>query len=160
VDRLRMAGREHIVRAPDYLPLDLALLVCPAVGVDAGAVRDQTRAALVPGSSAQPGFFHRSRIGFGAEIRLADILSAVQAQPAVGAVRALAFRPLLDASSVQVRRSIRLGPTEIAQFAGEEARPDRGRLTIRVEGVDPPELPTDVFSVGGPAPEPPTGVSP
>lgn len=160
VDRLRMAGREHIVRAPDYLPLDIALLVCPAEGAGAGAVRDQTRAALVPGRADEPGFFHRSRITFGAEIRLADILAAVQARPAVGAVRALTFRPLLNAASEQVRRSIRLGPTEIAQFAGEDSRPDRGRLTIRVEGVDPSEPPPDAFVVGGPAPEPPTGVNP
>lgn len=159
VDRLRMAGREHIVRPPDYLPLDVALLVCPAAGAGAAAVRDQARAALVPGEGGGTGFFHRSRIGFGAEIRLADVLAAVQAQPAVGAVRALRFRALLDPSSETVRRSIRLGATEIAQFAGDDARPDRGRLTIRIEGIDPPEPPPAAFVVGGPVPEPPSGVT-
>lgn len=159
IDRLRMAGREHIVRPPDFLPLDIALLVCPARGAGAGAVRNQARAALVPGTAAVPGFFHRSQIGFGAEIRLADILSAVQAQPGIGAVKALTFKPLFDAASADVRRAIRLGPTEIAQFAGDEARPDRGRLTIRIEGVDAPEPPPDIFAVGGPAPEPATGAS-
>jgi uncharacterized phage protein gp47/JayE len=153
VDGLRMAGREHIVRPPDYVPLDIALLLCPADGAGAGAVRDQARAALLPGTADRPGFFHRSRIGFGAEVRLADILAAVQRQPAIGAVRALAFRPLLDAGADPVRRAIRLGPTEIAQFAGNDARPDRGRLTLRIQGIDP-TTPPAVFRVGGPAPEP------
>ncbi|MDK3073539.1 baseplate J/gp47 family protein [Sedimentitalea sp. JM2-8] len=153
VDGLRMAGREHVVRPPDYVPLDIALLLCPADGAGAGAMRDQARAALVPGTAARPGFFHRSRIGFGAEVRLADILAAVQRQPAIGAVRALAFRPLLDAGPDPVRRAIRLGPTEIAQFAGNDARPDRGRLTLRIQGIDPVDPPA-AFVVGGPAPEP------
>lgn len=153
LDRLRMAGREHVVRAPDYLALELTLLICPAAGADAASVRAQARAALVPGSAERPGFFHHARIGFGAEIRLTAILAAVQAQPAVGAVRALAFRSIRDASRVQLRRSIRLGPTEIALFAGDEARPDRGRLILRVEGSDPPRRPSDVFVVGGPEPE-------
>ncbi len=160
VDRLRMAGREHIVQPPDYVPLDIALLLCPSDGAGAGQVRDQARKALVPGSLPRPGFFHRSRISFGAEVRLADILAEVQRQPAIGAVRALVFRPLLDAGSNPVRRVVRLAPTEIAQFAGEDARPDRGRLTLRVEGIDPPESPPAAFAVGGPAPEPTTGAAP
>lgn len=153
VDRLRMAGREHIVQPPDYVPLDIALLLCPSDGAGAGEIRDQARKALVPGSAPRPGFFHRSRISFGAEVRLADILAEVQRQPAIGAVRALAFRPLLDAGSSPVRRVIRLAPTEIAQFAGDDARPDRGRLTLRVEGVDAPEPPPAAFVVAGPAAE-------
>lgn len=160
VDHLRMAGREHIVRPPDYVPLDIALLLCPAAGAGAGIVREQARQALVPGSAARPGFFHRTRISFGAEVRLAEILAEVQRQPAIGAVRALAFRPLLDAGSAPVRRVIRLAPTEIALFAGDDARPDRGRLTLRVEGIDPPEPPPAAFVVGGPAAEPPTGATP
>ncbi|MFY0617688.1 baseplate J/gp47 family protein [Shimia sp.] len=156
LDNLRMAGREYIVRPPNYVPLDIALLLCPAGTASAAQIRDQARRALLPGTSANPGFFHRSRISFGAEVRLADILAEIHRQPAIGAVRALAFRPLLDAGTDLVRRVIRLTSTEIAQFSGEEGRPDRGRLTLRVAGIDPP-APPDAFVIGGPAPEPTMG---
>jgi hypothetical protein len=62
------------------------------------------------------------------------------------------FRPLFDAGGDPVRRAILPGPTEIVQFAADEARPERGRLTVRIQGIDPPDPPA-AFTVGGPAPE-------
>jgi hypothetical protein len=152
LDGLRMAGREHRVAAPDYLPLDIALLICPAGGTGAAAARAAVKAALAPGSASAPGFFHRSRAGFGAAVRLADLLAAVHSAPGVGAAKALAFRPLFAPGSEPVRRAILPGPTQIVQFAADEARPERGRLTVRIEGIDKPEPPA-AFLVGGPAPE-------
>jgi hypothetical protein len=152
LDALRMAGREHRVAAPDYLPLDIALLICPARGAEATAVRRAVQVALAPGSAAAPGFFHRSRAGFGAAVRLADLLATVHAAPGVRAAKALVFRPLFEAGGETVRRAILPGPTEIVQFAADEARPERGRLTVRIEGIDPPDPPA-AFTVGGPAPE-------
>jgi uncharacterized phage protein gp47/JayE len=150
IDRLRMAGREHVVRPPDYVPLDIAVLICPHGEAGAEAIRVAVRDALAPGTDARPGLFHRSRLGFGAEITLADILAAVAKAPGVGAVKALAFRPLFEAGGEAVRRAIALAPTEIAQFAADEAHPERGRLTVRVQGVDRPEPPGFVVE---PAPQ-------
>ena len=152
LDALRMAGREHRVAAPDYLPLDIALLICPARGAEAAAVRRAVQVALAPGSAATPGFFHRSRAGCGATVRLADLLAAAHAAPGVRAAKALVFRPLFEAGGETVRRAILPGPTEIVQFAADEARPERGRLTVRIQGIDPPDPPA-AFTVGGPAPE-------
>jgi len=152
LDALRMTGREHRVAVPDYLPLDIALLICPAKGAEAAAVRRAVRVALAPGSAAAPGLFHRSRAGFGAAVRLADLLAAVHAASGVRAAKALVFRPLFDAGGDPVRRAILPGPTEIVQFAADEARPERGRLTVRIQGIDPPDPPA-AFTVGGPAPE-------
>ncbi|MFM7532840.1 MAG: hypothetical protein ACKO5J_10245, partial [Rubrivivax sp.] len=152
LNALRMTVREHRVAAPDYLPLDIALLICPAKGAEAAAVRRAVRVALAPGSAAAPGFFHRSRAGFGAAVRLADLLATVHAAAGVRAAKALVFRPLLDAGGDAVRRAILPGPTEIVQFAADEARPERGRLTVRIEGIDPHDPPA-AFTVGGPAPE-------
>ncbi|SEK59781.1 hypothetical protein SAMN04515665_103139 [Blastococcus sp. DSM 46786] len=157
LDRLRMAGREHVVRQPDYVPLDIAVLVCPADRRTGPAeLRAGIRAALAPGTAAAPGFFHRSRTGFGAEIQLADVLAACSDVPGAGPVRALFFAPLFDAGEVRVRRSIRLTPTEIAQFRADESRPEQGRLRVLVQGVDPVEAP-DAFRIGGPVPEPGQG---
>ena len=152
LDARRMAGREHLVRPPDYVPLDISLLICPTGNAGAAAIRTAVRTALAPGTAARPGAFHRSRLGFGTEVRLADILAMVARAPGVGAVKALTFRPLFEAGGSAVRRAIALGPTQIAQFAADEAHPERGRLTIRIVGADAVSA-ADGFVVAAPAPE-------
>ena len=62
-------------------------------------------------------------------------------------------RPLFSAGAPQVAETIRLGPTEIAEFAADEARPERGRLDIAVLGTDVPP-PGEGFVVAGPVPDP------
>ncbi|MEF9606261.1 baseplate J/gp47 family protein, partial [Paracoccus sp. PXZ] len=39
LDALRMAGREHVLGAPDYVALDLHLVICPRGGTGAAAIR-------------------------------------------------------------------------------------------------------------------------
>ena len=153
LDALRMAGREHVLGAPDYVALDLHLSVCPRGSAGAAAIRRNLRDALAPGSAARPGFFHPSRRGFGDSIRLPDLLAAAARARSVGAVKAATFRPLHHAGAAQVAQVIELGPTEIAQFAGDEAHPERGRLTVTVMGTDTPP-PGQGFVLAGPAPEP------
>ncbi len=156
LDALRMAGREHLVRRPDYVPIDLSLLVCPGANADVSQLRRAVRRALIGGHAGAPGFFDRARLGFGAEIRLGDVLAAVARAPGIGPVKALTFRRQRAAHAAPVVKTIRLGPTEIAQLAAEERHPERGRLTIRIEGVDP-EVPPGDFLVGGPLAETPPG---
>ncbi|QFG36304.1 baseplate J-like protein [Paracoccus pantotrophus] len=153
LDALRMAGREHVLGAPDYVALDLHLVVCPRAGAGAAAIRRALREALAPGSAARPGFFHPARRGFGDSILLSELLAAAARVPGVGAVKAATFRPLRRAGAPAVSAVIELGPTEIAQFSGDEARPERGRLTVTVMGTDTPP-PGQGFVVAGPAPEP------
>ena len=153
LDALRMAGREHVLGAPDYVALDLYLIVCPRGSAGAAAIRRNLRDALAPGSAARPGFFHPSRRGFGDSIRLPDLLAAAARARGVGAVKAATFRPLHHAGAAQIAQVIELGPTEIAQFAGDEAHPERGRLTVTVMGTDTPP-PGQGFVLAGPAPEP------
>ena len=70
----------------------------------------------------------------------------------VGAVKAEIFRPLGRAGAPDAAPVIALGPTEIAQFLGDEARPETGRLSIAVLGTD--TIPTgEGFVIAGPAPE-------
>ena len=73
--------------------------------------------------------------------------------PGVGAARVSTLRPLFSAGAPQVAETIRLGPTEIAEFAADEARPERGRLDIAVLGTDVPP-PGEGFVVAGPVPDP------
>ena len=154
LNTLRMSGRELVVGPPQYAPLDIALQICPAGRAAAADIRAQVRAALVPeGGPRGVGFFHRSNTRFGADIRLADILSTIQALPLVGAVKARVFRPLFDAERSAVLDVIALGPTEIAQFEADDSHVEKGRLSVEIE--DASSSPTMIVS--GPAPEPVEG---
>ncbi|MCP4936299.1 MAG: hypothetical protein GY927_19365 [bacterium] len=152
IDQLRMAGREHIVQAPDYVPLDIALLVCPTAEAGVAETRQAVRDALSAKPENTDGFFHRSNLDFGSDIMLSDVLAAVQRQPAISAVKALQFRPLRDSNGLATRQAIELGPTEVAQFSADEAKPEKGRLTIRIQGIDP-SIPPGAFSVASPPAE-------
>jgi hypothetical protein len=151
IDRLRMAGREHIVRAPDYIPLRVELAICVEPGQLRHAVRDRVLAALRPGESDRPGWFHPDLREFGKDLILGDLLAFVQAIPGVRSVKALAFRALDDQSAVQVMDRIVVAPTEVARLDGDDNRPESGVLKVRVVGLDLAD--ESVFDLGGPAPE-------
>jgi len=150
IDNLRMTGREHIVQNPNYVPLDIGLLICPKTGVQSENLKESIRQALIPNFNEKPGFFHHSRFGFGAKITASTLLAAVAKVPGVGAVKLLTFKPLRENSTTDVYDIIELGPTEIPMFAGQIQHPELGRLTVRIEGLDPPAL-SSPFIVGGPA---------
>ena len=152
LDALRMAGREHKLSPPDYVALDIGLVICPKGGAGIAEIRRAVKDALAPGLATRPGFFHPSRLGFGEVVRKSDLLAVVAKAPGVGAVKAAIFRPLLRAGAPDVAEAILLGPTEIAEFAVDESHPERGRLTITVLGTDVPPQ-GQGFVVLGPVPE-------
>ncbi|MEM6791395.1 MAG: baseplate J/gp47 family protein [Myxococcota bacterium] len=133
IDAVRMAGREHFVRAPSYVPLEVVLSVCVEVGVVVNRVRDAVLAALLPGEVTAPGFFHPDELSFGEDVALADVLARVQRMPGVRSVKARRFRraDVLDAPLVQTR--IALAPTEVARLDGDPALPEYGRLEVYVK---------------------------
>ncbi|HEV7876493.1 baseplate J/gp47 family protein [Bradyrhizobium sp.] len=151
IDRLRMAGREHIVRAPDYIPLRVELAICVEPGQLRHAVRDRVLAALRPGDADRRGWFHPDLLEFGKDLILGDLLAFVQAIPGVRSVKALAFRALDDPSAVQVVDRILVAPTEVARLDGDDNRPENGVLKVWVVGLDLAD--EGAFDLGGPAPE-------
>src|SRR5262249_19240718 len=116
VDALRMAGREHVVLAAEYVPLEVELVVCVQPGFARHLVRDRVRAELRPGSKDHPGWFHPDRLSFGDAVRLGDLLAFVQGIPGVRSVEATVFRPLGDTRGSAVRDVILLGGTKVARL--------------------------------------------
>jgi Protein of unknown function (DUF3892) len=143
IDRLRMTGREHIVLAADYVPLEVELVVCAQPGLSRHLVRDRVLAELRPGSSERPGWFHPDRLSFGDSVRLGDLLAFVQGIPGVRSVTAALFRPLGEMTGRRVRDIILLGRTKVARLDADPDFPENGKLEVRVVGLDP----------GGSAPE-------
>lgn len=137
IEAVRMAGREHVVREAEYVPLEVKLAICVAPGALPHRVRDAVIAALRPGTRARPGFFHPDRLSFGEEVELGEVLAHAQRVPGVRFVKALRFRKLRVAASGPVEPRITLRPTEVARLDADDDYPENGRLSVLVLGVDP-----------------------
>jgi hypothetical protein len=136
VDRLRMTGREHVVAAAEYVPLEVELVLCAQPGSARHLVRDRVLAELRPGSSERPGWFHPDRLSFGDAVRLGDLLAFVQGIAGVRSVKAETFRPLGDTTGPPVRDVIPLGRTNVARLDADPDFPEHGTLEVRMVGLD------------------------
>jgi hypothetical protein len=136
VDGLRMTGREHVVLAAEYVPLEVELEICAQPGFAGNIVRDRVLTELRPGTADRPGYFHPDRLSFGDAVRLGDLIAFVQEIPGVRSVRAVRFRPLGDTVGPQVRQLIVLGRTRVARLDADPDFPEHGKLTVRIVGLD------------------------
>lgn len=136
LDSRRMAGREHVVEAADYVPLEVELVICAQPGVERSLVRDRVLAELRPGTPERPGWFHPDRLSFGDAVRLGDVLAFVQSIAGVRSVKATRFRPLGDRTAVEVRDVIALGSTNVARLDADPDFPENGTLLVRAIGLD------------------------
>jgi hypothetical protein len=150
LDRVRMAGREHVVREALYVPLDVELWICAQPGVPRHHVRERVLSALRPGRDDRPGWFHPDRLSFAESVELGEVIAVVQQLPGVRSVKAKRFRRLLVESDAVVEARIIMQPIEVARLDADLARPDNGRLEIKVVGlggIDEREY--DVVVAGG-----------
>lgn len=136
LEQLRMVGREVLVRGPQYVALDIELIVTPEPGVALHELRARVYAALRPGSAASPGWLHPDRLSFGQRLELGELLAFVHALPGVLAVKATRFRRLLDPDDAAVIQHIAFAPTQIPRLDADESRPQYGRLRVEVRGLD------------------------
>jgi hypothetical protein len=157
IDRLRMAGREHFVARPVYVPLTVVLALCVEPGFLRHEVRDRVLAELRPGSGDRRGYFHPDELNFGQDVEVGELLAFVQSIAGVRAVKALEFRRS-DTPDPAVVDRIDLALTEVGRLDADEDFPENGVLLVQVVGLDLPAELEDDFAVDGPAPE--IGVGP
>ncbi|MEZ4293404.1 MAG: baseplate J/gp47 family protein [Polyangiaceae bacterium] len=136
IDALRMTGREHFVRPAEYVPIDVVLGLCVEPGTLPHRVRSAVLAALRPGTSLAPGFFHPDRLSFSDALEVGELLAFVQRIPGVRSVKALRFRKLKVPSDREVEPRITLAPTEVVRNDGDDDAPDNGKLKVLVVGID------------------------
>ncbi|MBN1203776.1 MAG: hypothetical protein JXB05_02485 [Myxococcaceae bacterium] len=143
LEATRLAGREIRVVGPRYVPLVLELVVAARAGVAPFQVREAVTAALRPGSPTHPGLFHPDKLDFGEAVELGRILAHVQQVSGVRAVRVTRLCRLVDlldgSAPASVPQRLVLEPLEIAQLDGDPEYPQRGRLQVRVVGIDAQE---------------------
>ena len=133
LDELRMIGTEAAVVDGTAIGILLVLDVCVLPGAEGQAVRAQILSALRPGTDERPGLFHPSHLSLGSAVYLSTVLAAVAAVPGVDAVEALEARRL-DEPTGTVQEVITFGPDEVAVLDDDPARPERGRIDVRMRG--------------------------
>lgn len=135
LDGLRMLGIESAVVEGTPVGLAIALEVCPSPGFDPAALQVQILQLLRPGTDASPGLFHHSRMLLGASVYLSSVLAAVAELPGVDAVEPTDARRLSEPKGT-VHDVIVVAPDEVAVLDDDPSRPERGRLDVKVEGVE------------------------
>jgi hypothetical protein len=136
LDAVRMTGREQLVLAAEYVPLEVSLLLCAAPGTALDLVRDRVLAELRPGTPDRPGWFHPDRLSFGDTVRLGDLLAFVQSIPGVRSVKATVFRPQQDRIGPAVQDVVLLGRTKVARLDADPEAPENGTLAVAMIGLD------------------------
>lgn len=132
LQRVRRMGHDLHVRGATYVPIALSLHVCVLPGYERGHVKAALHSRLVgrPG-----GFFDADQLRFGQSVHLSRIVAAVMAVPGVMSVQVLAFQRQGRASNHEVENGVLpLAPHEIAELANDPNHPERGVLTIHVDG--------------------------
>ena len=129
----RLLGTEAYVIEGRAIGLLVSLELCATPGADPALVRNAALALLRPGTDDRPGVFHRSRLELGRSVYVSAVVAAVAALPQVDAVEVVEARRL-DEPRGTVRAVIAFAPDEVAVLDDDPARPERGRLDIRVRG--------------------------
>ena len=145
VEPYRLAGHDVEIERPQYVPLDIALVVCVSEDHYAPdverALLDRFSARVLPDGTR--GFFHHANFTFGTPIRLSRLVAAAMAVPGVrwigltleGVAQSGRFRRLFD-QSIDFGHSgvLPIGPREVARLDNDPSLPDYGRLQFIMEG--------------------------
>lgn len=137
LNRVRLTDYDIELRAPEFVPLDLAIDLCVLPGQFRADVVADVRKRMGSGCSVDghPGFFHQSRTVFGAPVRLSAIYAEVASVPGVDTVTVTRFRRLGQPDNGELDRAVlELGPAEIARCDNDPDFAEHGVLAITAHG--------------------------
>jgi hypothetical protein len=137
LNRYRLAGYESYVPAPDYVSIDLTLTVCACPNVFRGdaqaAVVSALSASLLPDGTT--GFFYFDRFTFGTPLERSALEAAIQAAYGVCGVIEIQYRQRGTTPGwVCMPETVNVGPSQILRMDNDPSHPERGALTVTVEG--------------------------
>lgn len=137
LQRYRRIGHDLEVQAAAYVPIELELSVC----VLPHFLRGHIKAALLDVFSnrilpkGRRGFFHPDNLSFGSGIYLSQLVAAAQAVPGVESVRVAKLKRQFAAPNRELENGLLpLGPLEVAQLDNDPNYPERGKLTLVIQG--------------------------
>ena len=134
---VRQAGREVVVRDPEFLSLDLEIQICVVPGAWHGQVKEAVTIALTgpaPRPDVQP-FFHPDHFTFGTPLRRAGLEAAVQSVPGVLGVESMRLRTrgTLDWKPFD-RLVLPAAANQVLRLQNDPRFPERGSLRVKVKG--------------------------
>lgn len=137
VNRYRLAGQDLQLEPPDYVSLNIKLIVC--VDPDYFQAKVQESLSQVLGSgclpNGQPAFFAASNFKLGQTVYLSRIYQAARTVTGVQSVTAHTFEPQGVKTKAYLRTGeIPLGPFQVARLDNDPSRPANGQLTLVMKG--------------------------
>jgi hypothetical protein len=135
--RYRRMGHDVKVEPAQSVPLDIGLSIC----VRDGYLRGHVKAALLDAFSnrllprSRRGFFHPDSVSFGQGIYLSHVVATAQAVEGVESVHVTRFERLYEGPNGEIAAGVLLlGPLEVARLDNDPGNPERGRLTLKLDG--------------------------
>jgi hypothetical protein len=135
--RFKLAGYDLAVRAAQYVPLEIEVMICVSPGYSRGDVlaavaRVLSNRKLVDGSR---GFFHLEDYAFGQPVYLSRLYAAIEAIDGVDSATAKVFKRFWEAAREELARGvIEMGPFEIARLDNDASLPENGVLRLTAVG--------------------------
>jgi predicted phage baseplate assembly protein len=128
--RYRRIGHDLRIGPARYVPLDVAFHVC----VQPNYLRAHVEAAL-RGVFGTAGYFHPDNLTFGEGVHLSSLVAAAQAVAGVESVRVTRLQRQFEGPDGELESgTLQLGPLEVALLENDRSFPDRGTLTLTLEG--------------------------
>jgi len=137
LDRRRIAGYEVYSPDPDYIGLDLIVVVC----AHAWAFRGDVEAAVLeqlgtgPTCDGRPGFFAPGQFRFGTPLQRSELEAATQRAHGVDGVIGILYRRRgWLPGYVPMPEVVTVGDNQILLVDQDPSQPDRGSLRVTVQG--------------------------
>ena len=138
VNRYRLAGQDIQLEGPDYVSLEIKLVVCVAPDYFQADVEKALTQVLGSGtlSSGKPAAFAPGNFKLGQTVYLSPIYAAARTVAGVQTVTAKVFQPQgAPRTKVYLENGeIPMGPFEVARMDNDPSLPANGQLTIVLQG--------------------------
>jgi len=132
MDRYRMAGQDVEVNGPEYVPLELEMVVYVKPNYYAGDVKAALLKIFSNGvlPNGRPGIFNPDNFSFGQPVYLSPLYAAAQSVTGVASVRITKLKRQNVASNEAIDTgSLSIGRLEIARLDNDPNYPDHGVFT-------------------------------
>ena len=137
VNRYRFAGQDLQLESPQYVSLQIELVVC----VDPSYFQSDVERSLlqVLGNqilpNGQKGLFYPDNFTFGQTVFLSPVYAAARSVPGVVSVTATRFQPQeVNSNQYLITGQIQLGSLQVARLDNDPSFPDHGQLTLIMQG--------------------------
>jgi hypothetical protein len=133
----RRIGHDLAVVNARYVPLDIGLAVCVAPHYLRGHVEAALRDAFSNRvlANGRRGFFHPDNLSFGEGIYLSALVAAAQSVEGVASVSVTKLQRFFERANDEIANGVLpLQPNEIARLDNNPNFPERGKLTLTLQG--------------------------